>query len=89
MTSSMDLSGMDLSKIPAISPPPGEVVDFNSPINRATMYIAVSSVVVSLAFIFVVLKLYMRLFVLRKPGWDDRKSMNYQIFVDAHVLIYP
>lgn len=53
------------------------------------MYIAVSSVVVSLAFIFVVLKLYMRLFVLRKPGWDDRKSMNYQIFVGAHVLIYP
>jgi hypothetical protein len=60
-----------MDKIPAMAAPPGWVNDFNSPVNRATLYIGVSSFVVPLAFIFVCLKLYMKFFVLRKPGLED------------------
>ena len=64
---------MDLSMIPSIAPPQGVIPNFNSPTNRADLFIAVSCIVVPLSFIFVVLKLYMRIFVMRKPGWDDCK----------------
>ena len=68
----MDLP-VDLSAIPALPAPEGWTTDFNSPVNRAVQYIAVSSIVVPMAFVCVLLKLYMKITVIRKPGWDDCK----------------
>ncbi|KIM99686.1 hypothetical protein OIDMADRAFT_146316 [Oidiodendron maius Zn] len=62
---------MDLSKIPSMMPPPGAVVDFNSPENHAVLYIATCSVLVPLTALFVTAKLCMRIFVVRKLAWDD------------------
>jgi hypothetical protein len=71
---------MDLSKIPAMMPPPGEVVDFNSPENRAALYIAVCSILIPLTALFVAAKLCMRIFVVRKLAWDDCKLTIQDIF---------
>ena len=70
---------MDLSKIPTMMPPPGAVVDFNSPENRAVLYIATCSVLVPLTALFVTAKLCMRIFVVRKLAWDDCKHTMQDI----------
>lgn len=78
----------DLSKIPALPAPKGWVTDFNSPVNRAVEYIAVSSIVVPLAFICVVLKLYTKFFVIHRPGWDDCKSKSSTIWHSAILTLF-
>ncbi|KIN03253.1 hypothetical protein OIDMADRAFT_53049 [Oidiodendron maius Zn] len=83
----MDLP-VDLSAIPALPAPEGWTTDFNSPVNRAVQYIAVSSIVVPMAFVCVLLKLYMKITVIRKPGWDDLASIIAVIGLVAYQAIF-
>ena len=66
---------MDPTKVPAARPPHNGTPDFDSPQNRAALYIAVSSVLIALTIISVAGKLYVKIFIQRKPGWDDGKPM--------------
>ena len=57
---------MDLSKIPASDPPPGIVPNFNDPPSRRPVATVMVSVTLALMVLFVVLRLYADLWVLRK-----------------------
>ena len=39
--------------------------------NKATAFITVASVLVSIATVLVTLRLYVRTRIVKKPGWDD------------------
>jgi len=62
-----------LAQIPAMNPPEGQVTDFAGRYSFGPTGIAVISVVLALMVIGVLLRLYVRFVVLRKPGSDDCK----------------
>ena len=57
--------------VPALAPPPGVIPNFTAANPRADIYIIICSVALGLAFIFVLLRLYAKLWINRSPGWDD------------------
>lgn len=63
--------GTDLSTVPAMEAPDGQTYNFTNPEHRGPIYIGVASTFLSLATICVVLRLYARLIIQRKPWWDD------------------
>lgn len=68
------MSGMSMAELamtPAAPPPPGVVPSFDGSSDRARLYIVLCSVVLSVACMFVLLRLYAKLLILRSPGWDD------------------
>lgn len=76
--------GVNINTTPAAKSPTG-VYDFNSPENNATVYIATSVTFAAITFLFVLLKLYVRLFVHKKPGWDDLCTVVAYILQTAQV----
>lgn len=61
----------DLSKIPTMPPPPGLMSNFVNPPTRAGEVIAAFSICFALATIFVGLRLYVRLAMIRMFGISD------------------
>lgn len=76
----MDLSlypeGADLSKIPALSPPPGIVSNFVNPVNRANITIIPCAGIVAVMILFVFLRMYTKMYITHSIGWDDCKSAS-------------
>lgn len=66
------LAGMDLSKIPAVAPPPGVVPNFVNPPSQAYIPKIVIYVTLPLMVIFLGMRLYTRL-KKTKLGVDDGK----------------
>ena len=62
---------MDLAQLPAGIPPPGVVPNFKNPPSLAQPIIAVHAVFLSLAVLFVALRLYTKIFLTRLLRWDD------------------
>ncbi|KAI1464313.1 uncharacterized protein F4812DRAFT_462728 [Daldinia caldariorum] len=62
---------MDLSQIPALQPPTGTVSNFIDPTNRGPTYVAVASIFLGLATVFVGVRLWARCIIQRSPWWDD------------------
>ena len=63
--------GTDLSKIPALEPPPGVIPDFVNPPSLAKTLIIVNVIFMVLMVIFVALRVYSKALVIRAMGWDD------------------
>lgn len=61
-------------KLPSMIPPPGVVPNFENPYSRGQVYVAVATTVMVAMYILVTCKLYTKYFIIRKLGWDDRKS---------------
>lgn len=61
----------DLSEISAVPPPPGHVSNFINPPSLAPWYRGIIFSFVPLMLVFLVLRLYTRLRIVRKWGWDD------------------
>lgn len=71
----MDMSSLPPGVVPpAMQPPPGEISNFVDPETRGPMYIAVATIFMGLATIFVMVRLWARLYIQRKPWWDDCES---------------
>lgn len=63
----------DLSHTPAFDPPPGRVANFENPESIANQVTDISIPCTCIATVFVLLRLYGRLFIVRSPGLDDGK----------------
>ena len=73
----MDLSlypeGADLSKIPALDPPPGITSNFLDPVNRANITVIPCAGIVAVMILFVFLRMYTKIYITHSTGWDDCK----------------
>ncbi|OCL09525.1 hypothetical protein AOQ84DRAFT_220784 [Glonium stellatum] len=61
----------DLSKIPAVPPPPGVMFDPNNPDNYKSANIIMHSIILSIMTIAVVIRLYTRTVIKKSVGVDD------------------
>ena len=72
---SMDLSlypsGANLSAIPSLNPPPSVTPDFVHPVTRANLTLIPCACIVAVMILFVILRLYTKLYVIQAVGWDD------------------
>ena len=62
---------ISLADEPSASPPPGVSVNFNTSDTRAPMAIAVTSGFMGLMFIFVSIRVYVKVRIDKKATWDD------------------
>lgn len=61
----------DLSKIPAMKPPPGEIPNFVDPPSIGNAIIIVNVVFLALMLGFVTVRVYTKGVLSRSLGWDD------------------
>lgn len=76
----MDLSlypsDVDLTKIPALNPPPGVAPDFVDPATRANLTLISCAAIVAVMILFVMLRMYTKIYVIQTTGWDDCKQIR-------------
>lgn len=66
----------DLSKIPAMKPPPGVTPNFINPPSIGNTIIVVNVVFLTLMLGFVILRIYTKGVLTRSLGWDDCKQID-------------
>ena len=76
MASSPFPLGVDLSKIPYQMPPLGVISNFANPVTLSDVIIAVSTVTLFLAFIFLCMRLYSTMRITRSIGSDDYLTLQ-------------
>ena len=62
---------MSLANEPSAPPPPGVSVNFNAPDTRAPMAIAVTSSFMGIMFIFITVRVYVKVRIDKRATWDD------------------
>lgn len=67
------LSPAELAVIPAAEPPFGIESNFDAPSEWTRLYIILSSFLLGVVIVFVSLRLHAKVYIMRSPGWDDRK----------------
>ena len=72
------LDPVQLSQMPTVPPPPGEIVDFDKPNPQEIMIITVISVFIGLAILFVGIRAYTKAKQYSRRSWDDG-----EFYVDA------
>ena len=79
----------DPSRIPALEPPPGVIPNFIDPYTRGPMLLALSAVAIGIMYLFVIARFYYKIYIQRKPSWDDRKLVGRSFCSSgtAHMLI--
>lgn len=65
--------GVDISKIPALAPPPGVIPNFVNPVSRAYQPRIAVGICFPIMAVFVLLRVYCKLFVTQNWGFDDCK----------------
>lgn len=66
--------GADLSKIPALDPPPGIMPNFLDPVSRANITVIPCAGIVAVMILFVFLRMYTKIYITHSTGWDDCKT---------------
>ena len=64
-----------LEDLPLQPPPPGQISNFIDPSSRGPAIVAVCYVFIALLWPIFLLRLYSKVFVIRKFWWDDGKSI--------------
>ena len=76
----MDLSlypaGANLSTIPALNPPYGVIPDFVHPATRINITLIPCAGIVAVTILFVILRIYTKLYIIQSVGWDDCKEID-------------
>ena len=54
-----------------IPPPPGVTVNFDNPVSRGYLLIVVGGVLLGPTLLFVAVRLYVKVFIVRKINWGD------------------
>jgi hypothetical protein len=67
----MDLSAFQ--HIPATIPPPGVTPDFENPESRGSVHIITGAVLLALMMLFYAIRIYAKVFVIKRFHWDDCK----------------
>lgn len=61
--------------VPALTPPPGVVPDFEAHNERAVVYKVLCSILLAILYVFLALRLYAKVWIKRIPGFDDREIL--------------
>ncbi len=67
----MSLSDPNFLSLPAAAPPPGIIPNFENPEDRGPILVKVGGVLVGLMMVFVINRVYVKIWVVRKAWWDD------------------
>ena len=65
-----------MANMPAMPPPEGVTPNLTDPYSREHQYIIVASIAIALLAIFVSLRSYAKIWIMRSPGWDDGRSVE-------------
>ena len=57
--------------LPGLPPPPGITANFTHPRNRGPVLIIVNGTLLGLMMIFIAIRVYTKLAIIRKVSWDD------------------
>ncbi len=68
------------SLVPSLEPPSGVQPNFVNPEDRGDVLLVVGSVLLALMIIFYSVRMYTKLFLIRKLTWDDRMSARFFVF---------
>lgn len=68
------------SLVPGLEPPLGVQPNFINPEGRGYVILVVGSVLLTLMIIFYTVRMYTKLFLIRKLTWDDRMSARFSSF---------
>lgn len=60
--------------IPFLSPPPGQVTNFENPESRALAITIICSICLALMWPVFLMRIYAKVWVIRAFGWDDGQS---------------
>ena len=64
------------ASIPALTPPPGVMPNFAAPNHSARIYTILCSILLGIVYVFVIIRLYVKIWIKRSPGFDDRKTFD-------------
>ena len=80
MTNNSDSFSVDqlekYNDIPALTPPPGEIPDFAAPNHSVRIYTILCSILLGIVYLFVFLRMYVKIWIKRSPGFDDRMTLD-------------
>ena len=65
------LSDPNFLGLPASTPPPGIIPNFENPENRGPLLVKVGAVLVGLMMVFVMNRVYTKVWIARQVMWDD------------------
>ena len=71
-----DLPESLLETLPAMKPPPGEVPNFVDPYSKGPILVIASTITLFLGLCFFGIRIYTKLFIVRKAAWDDCKALS-------------
>lgn len=60
-----------LKSLPALQPPAGVQSNFVGPVNKCSQFQVVATFLLCLMTCFYVIRVYTKLYIIRKAGWDD------------------
>ena len=63
------------NSIPALDPSPGVMPNFAAPNHSARIYTILCSILLGIVYVFVILRMYVKIWIKRSPGFDDRKTL--------------
>ena len=67
------------ANLPAATPPPGVVANFDNPPSRAHELFIGTSICITVATIMLALRMYAKFVVTHSPGWDDSETPHSMI----------
>lgn len=74
MSQSLPVSSLGepaVSRLPGLTPPPGTTPDFTDAESRGSVLIIVNGILLVVMAIFMVIRAYTKLVIIRKLSWDD------------------
>ncbi|KAJ8132163.1 hypothetical protein O1611_g1459 [Lasiodiplodia mahajangana] len=77
----------DLSQVPAAPPPPGVMPNFSDPPSQQVPMIVVSTVILTLTVIFVAIRVYTGLRILRRFGIEECLTLLATVFSAAYIAV--
>lgn len=74
--SNLPVSLAGLEDIPGLPPPPGVASNFSAPNDRGRINIIVLSIFLAIFYLFVVLRMYSKVWIKRNPDPSDGEMIN-------------
>lgn len=63
---------------PALSPPTGIIPDLAAHNEKADLYIVICSILLGIVYLFLLLRIYAKVWINCSPGWDDCKECSFK-----------
>ena len=84
-----DLEDPAVFNLSGLTAPPGVIPDFAHPRNREPVFIIVNGILLALMMIFIAIRFYTKLAIIRKVSWDDlTASLSALGAITLYVLFF-